>query len=40
MLLLQVDLNFNLLESKKSLIFQVFNLSEDVDLEVDTKLHV
>ena len=40
MLLLQVELNFDLLESKESLIFQVFNIAKDVDLEVDTNLHV
>ena len=33
MLLLQVNLNFDLLKFKESLIFQVFNLSEVVDLE-------
>ena len=37
---LQLDLNFGLLEFKKSLIFQIFNLSEDDDLEVDKNLHV
>ena len=37
---LQVNLSFNLLELQESLIFQVFNLSEDDDLGVDKNLNV